>query len=118
MNVDLVDAPAGDFSVQAIIDRIRAKNIQAVMCDTSTPSILNDVDVVERLTFAEPSLHVLIVGRHVSALPKETLAMSPSLEAVAVREYEHTVRDWLAAKSCGADLSDVDGLVWRQFPQR
>jgi radical SAM superfamily enzyme YgiQ (UPF0313 family) len=111
--VDLVDAPAGGFSVQAVIDRIASKNIEAVICDTSTPSILNDISVVEAMVAANPSLHVLMVGRHVSSLPKETLAMSPSLEAVAIREYEYTVRDWLAAKACGADLSTVDGLVWR-----
>ena len=112
--VDLVDAPAGNFSVQAIIDRISAKNIEAVVCDTSTPSILNDVSVIESLVAAKPSLQVLMVGRHVSALPQETLAMSPALEAVAIREYEYTVRDWLEAKDCGADLSSVDGLVWRR----
>ena len=112
--VDLVDAPAANYSVQAVIDRIQAKNIQAVVCDTSTPSILNDVNVVERMVAAKPSLHVLLVGRHVSSLPKETLAMSRSLEAVAVREYEYTVRNWLEAKACGADLSAVDGLVWRR----
>src|SRR5437899_5554263 len=111
--VDLVDAPAGGFSVKAVIDRIASKNIEAVVCDTSTPSILNDISVVEAMVAANPSLHVLMVGRHVSSLPKETLAMSPSLEAVAIREYEYTVRDWLAAKACGADLSTVDGLVWR-----
>ena len=105
--------PAAGFSVQAVIDRIAAKNVEAVVCDTSTPSILNDVSVIESLVAAKPSLHVLLVGRHVSALPRETLAMSGALEAVAVREYEYTVRDWLAAKSCGADLSTVDGLVWR-----
>jgi anaerobic magnesium-protoporphyrin IX monomethyl ester cyclase len=99
--------------VQAVIDRIAGKNIEAVVCDTSTPSILNDVSVIESLVAAQPSLHVLLVGRHVSSLPKETLAMSSSLEAVAVREYEYTVRDWLEAKACGADLS-VDGLVWRR----
>jgi anaerobic magnesium-protoporphyrin IX monomethyl ester cyclase len=113
-DVDLVDAPAAGYSVQAVIDRIAAKNIEAVVCDTSTPSILNDVSVVEALVAAKPSLHVLLVGRHVSALPKETLALSASLEAVAIREYEYTVRDWLAAKSCGADLSTVEGLVWRR----
>src|SRR5258708_15218799 len=111
--VDLVDAPAGGFSVKAGIDRIASKNIEAVVCDTSTPSILNDINVVEAMVAANPSLHVLMVGRHVSSLPKETLAMSPSLEAVAMREYEYTVRDWLEAKACGADLSTVDGLVWR-----
>jgi anaerobic magnesium-protoporphyrin IX monomethyl ester cyclase len=111
--VDLVDAPAGGFSVKAVIDRIEAKNIDAVVCDTSTPSIINDVSVIESLVAARPGLHTLMVGRHVSSLPKETLAMSQSLEAVAVREYEYTVRDWLEAKACGADLSSVDGLVYR-----
>lgn len=112
--VDLVDAPAAGFSVQTVIDRIAAKNIEAVVCDTSTPSILNDVSVMESLMAANPKLHTLMVGRHVSSLPKETLLMSDSLQAVAIREYEYTVRDWLEAKACGADLSQVDGLAWRQ----
>jgi anaerobic magnesium-protoporphyrin IX monomethyl ester cyclase len=112
--VDLLDSPAAGYTVQSVIDRIHAKNIAAVVCDTSTPSILNDVDVVEALVAAKPSLHVLLVGRHVSSLPRETLAMSDALEAVAVREYEYTVRDWLAAKDCGAGLSSVDGLVWKR----
>jgi len=112
-DVDFVDAPAAGYSVQAIADRIAAKNIEAVICDTSTPSIVNDINVVHSLVAAKPDLHLLLVGRHVSSLPRETLAMSVFLEAVAVREYELTVRDWLEAKSCGADLSAVDGLVWR-----
>jgi len=112
-DVDLVDSPAAGYSVQDIINRITAKDLEAVVCDTSTPSILNDVSVIHSLVAAKPSLHVLLVGRHVSALPTETLAMSNALEAVAIREYEYTVRDWLAAKSCGADLSGVEGLVWR-----
>src|SRR5215472_18463953 len=61
--VDLVDAPASGATVQAIVDRIDAKNIGAVVCDTSTPSILNDIKVVESLVAAKPSLHVLLVGR-------------------------------------------------------
>jgi anaerobic magnesium-protoporphyrin IX monomethyl ester cyclase len=112
-DVDLLDSPAAGCTVQGVIDRIDAKNIEAVVCDTSTPSILNDVNVIESLVAAKPSLHVLMVGRHVSSLPRETLAMSTALEAVAIREYEYTVRDWLAAKACGADLSGVEGIVWR-----
>jgi anaerobic magnesium-protoporphyrin IX monomethyl ester cyclase len=113
-DVDLVDAPADLYSVQAVIDRIEAKNIEAVVCDTCTPSILNDVKVVEAMVAAKPGLHVLMVGRHVSSLPRETIAMSPKIEAVAMREYEYTVRDWLEAKACGADLSGVDGLAFRR----
>jgi len=111
--VDLIDAPAGNVSLNAIIDRIRSKGIQAVVCDTSTPSIINDVKVVEALHEADRKLSVLLVGRHVSAVPRETFALSPSLKALAVREYEYTVRDWLAAVGCGAGLESVDGLIWR-----
>lgn len=114
--VDLVDAPASGATVRAIIDRIQAKNIDAVVCDTSTPSILNDISVIESLVDSRPALHTLMVGRHVSALPRETLISSAALQAVAVREYEYTVRDWLAALDCGADFSGVDGLVWRRKP--
>src|ERR1700761_9448559 len=69
--VDLVDAPASGQSVQAIVDRIEAKNIDAVVCNTSTPSIVNDVNVIDTLVAAKHDLHVLLVGRHVSSLPKE-----------------------------------------------
>ncbi len=112
--VDLLDCPAAGCSVQGVIDRISGKNIDAVVCDTSTPSIINDINVIESLLSAKRSLHVLMVGRHVSSMPRETLAMSTALEAVAIREYEYTVRDWLEAKACGADLCGVDGLVWRK----
>lgn len=112
-HTDLIDAPAAGVSVKAVIDRIEAKDIRAVVCDTSTPSIFNDISVIEALKEYRPTLRVLLVGRHVSALPQETLELSPSLEAIAVREYEYTVRDWLEALECGADLGSVDGLVWR-----
>jgi hypothetical protein len=80
--------------VQTVIDRIEAKGIQAVVCDTSTPSILNDIGILDELHEANPKLHVLLVGRHVSAVPNETFAMSPSVQAIALREYEYTARDW------------------------
>lgn len=112
--VDLIDAPAVGLSVKAISDRIEAKGIEALVCDTSTPSIFNDIHVVEALRAVHPRLRVLLVGRHVSALPAETLAISQSFEAIAVREYEYTVRDWLEAIGCGADLESVDGLAYRR----
>jgi anaerobic magnesium-protoporphyrin IX monomethyl ester cyclase len=112
--VDVVDAPAAQVSIQVVIDRIEAKSIEAVVCDSSTPSILNDVHVLDALHEANPKLHLLLVGRHVSAMPKETFALSPSVQAIALREYEYTARDWLAALDCGASLESVDGLVWRK----
>lgn len=112
-DVDLVDAPAACVDLKYVLDRIDAKGIQAVVIDTSTPSIVNDLDVVRGILKHNPKLHVLMVGRHVSSMANDTLTKCPELKAVAVREYEYTVRDWLEAVSSGADFSTVDGLVWR-----
>lgn len=111
--VDLIDAPAWEQDLKYVIDRIESKGIQAVVCDTSTPSIVNDLRVVEELSAKLPKLHIIMVGRHVSALANETMKAAPFLKFLAVREYEHTVRDWLAAVESGADFSTVNGLVWR-----
>ena len=112
-DVDVLDAPAAQLSLQAVLDRVEAKNIAAIVCDTSTPSIVNDVHVLDALHEANHKLHLILVGRHVSAMPAETFAMSLSVQAIALREYEYTIRDWLAALECGASLESVDGLIWR-----
>src|SRR5258705_235384 len=66
--VDLVDAPAGGFSVKAVIDRIASKNIEAVVCDTSTPSILNDISVVPSGCFRhQPRLPLSLLILRLSA---------------------------------------------------
>lgn len=112
--VDLIDAPAWCVDLKYVLDRIDAKGIQAVVCDTSTPSILNDIGVVNAILEHNPKLHVLMVGRHVSVLAEDTLKRAPLLKAVAVREYEYTVRDWLEAVGSGANLETVDGLVLKK----
>lgn len=112
-DVDMIDAPAWCVDLKYVTDRIDAKNIEAVVVDTSTPSILNDIGVVNALIEHNPKLHILMVGRHVSSMPEDTLNRAPKLKAVAIREYEYTVRDWLRALESGASFSSIDGIVWR-----
>ncbi len=112
-DVDLLDCPAAGHTIDDVIDLIERKDIKAVVCDTSTPSIVNDVKIVETITSRCPGVKTLMVGRHVSAMPDETMAMSPAVGALALREYDYTVRDWLAALDCGASLADVEGICWR-----
>jgi anaerobic magnesium-protoporphyrin IX monomethyl ester cyclase len=111
--VDMVDAPAWCKDVNYVIDRITSKGIEALVCDTSTPSINNDINVINEIMHKVKGLHVILVGRHVSVLAEATLKVADNLKYVAVREYEYTVRDWLSALSCGADMSNVQGIVWK-----
>lgn len=112
-DVDLIDAPAKDRSIQYILDRIEKKGIKALICDCSTPSIVNDVMVVDKISDKFPDLPIMMVGRHVSVYPDRTIKMSNSLKYVAVREYEYTVIDWLSALRSGSSMETVNGLVWK-----
>lgn len=112
-NVDMIDAPAWCVDLKYVLARIDAKNIQAVVCDTSTPSINNDIRVVNSILEHNKKIHVLMVGRHASTMAEQTILLCPRLSGIAVKEYEYTVRDWLAAIETGAQLQTVDGLVWR-----
>ncbi|UCC40953.1 MAG: radical SAM protein [Candidatus Aminicenantes bacterium] len=111
--VELNDATAANVSTQYVIDKIKNKGIEALVCDTSTPSIVNDIKVIDEINSKVPRLHIILVGRHVSALPDETFKMSQSFDFIAIREYEYTVRDWLAALKSGASMASVEGLVWK-----
>src|SRR6185437_8773266 len=62
-DVDVVDGPAWEKDVKYVIDRLQQKNIEALICDTSTPSIVNDLKVVESIAEALPDLPIMMVGR-------------------------------------------------------
>ena len=114
-NVDFVDAPAPYFNYtpQHVFDRIESKNIKAVICDTSTPSIVNDLAFVDLLSEKFPDVHVLMVGRGVSVMPNDVLKKSKSLKYVALREYEYITREWLEAVNCGGGFESINGMVWK-----
>lgn len=118
-DVKLIDAVAEKLERKATIEKIRQIKPDIVVCDTSTPSIENDMEVVRELKEAGVPF-VVAVGTHVSALPEEVLKDNPSLDAIARREYEYTLRD-LAGKiksdGFGVELDEIEGLSFRQNGQ-
>lgn len=67
-------------------------------------------DIVKNLL---PNQFILFVGGHVAALPDETLFRHSSIDAVCQNEGVYTIHNLLKVKDL-TQLSDVDGLTWRQ----
>ena len=111
--VSLIDAPAQGLSVADVIEQVKNEPPQLIVVDTSTPSIYSDVKVAEQLKERFPSSFVTLVGTHPSALPEETLKLSEKVDAVAVGEYDYTMRDLASCLEKKEDLRTVDGLVFR-----
>lgn len=101
----LMDAAAAGLSTGEVIVRAKEFNPGLAVLDTSTPSIYSDIETAKALKAAIPSLFTVLVGVHVSALPLETLSVSPDIDAVAFGEYDATLAD-LAEKFEKSGRSD------------
>lgn len=116
-DVLLIDAPGASIDRNETVKKIKEFNPAMVVIDTSTPSIYNDIEVGKALKNEIPSLFVVLVGVHVSALPEETLNLCDQIDAVAFGEYDETLVE-LAEKMESESLTDqvlekISGLAFR-----
>lgn len=112
--VQLLDAPAEKLSNIKVFTKIKDFKPKLIVVSTSTPSIYNDINVAAAIKNILPNAFIVIVGVHVTALPKETLNFNSNIDAVAIGEYEETIVD--LANNIEVedfDFSKISGLVFR-----
>ncbi|MBF0175319.1 MAG: radical SAM protein [Magnetococcales bacterium] len=112
--VRLIDCAASAYSLQDLFSVLGSWQPELVVIDTSTPSILHDVQVVEKIKARFPKTFTLLVGSHPSALPRESIALSAAVDGAALGEYDATVPDLADALEKGRELQEVPGLAYRQ----
>ena len=112
----LIDSPAEKTELEDIRSRIMAFDPKIAVFDTSTPSILCDINVLEKVKeWFDGKLLTILVGTHPTALPEETLNLSKHIDIIARKEYDYTLRD-IADRmdSCTLDLSLIQGISYRK----
>jgi anaerobic magnesium-protoporphyrin IX monomethyl ester cyclase len=110
--VRLLDCPPVGLDARYAVETAREFDPTLVVVDSSTPSIANDLAVADDIKKTLPRALVVMVGPHVSAETAEVLLRS-SVDAVARREYDFTLRDLAAVLDRGGNLGDVLGLSYR-----
>ena len=106
-----LDCPAEGISEDDLFLRVKEYDPGLIVIDTSTPSIYSDLRIASMVKKTLPSAAVLIVGTHASALPEQSLRLAPSIDGVAVGEYDYTLLEVADQLQQNKDLSDVPGLV-------
>jgi anaerobic magnesium-protoporphyrin IX monomethyl ester cyclase len=110
--IDLLDAPADDLDRTAVIQKVSTFGAQLAVVETSTPSIVNDVQFCEELKKTHPGLFVVLVGTHVSALPEESLNLSHEINAIAIGEFDQTISDIADSLASSGTLAEIPGLCY------
>jgi hopanoid biosynthesis associated radical SAM protein HpnJ len=103
----LIDAPPHGIDTQ---QALRATDeYDLVVVHTSTPSLRNDIRFAEAVKARRPEVMVGFIGAHVAVLPEETLKACPSLDFVARKEFDFTIKEIAE----GAPFPDVVGISYR-----
>lgn len=105
----LIDAVANGWSREQTARFAKEFSPDLIVIDTSTPSIVNDMQVADALKDILPDSHITLVGTHPTALPEETLKKCKA-DSVCRGEYDYTVRDLAIAMEKKKDLKSVEGL--------
>ncbi|MBD3369113.1 radical SAM protein [Candidatus Fermentibacteria bacterium] len=109
--VRLLDCPATGTSEGDLQRALLDFRPRMVVLDTSTPSIYSDLRIASACKSVLPEAVVVLVGTHVSALPELCLRLAPSVDCVAVAEYDATLVDIARALEGERRLDDIPGLV-------
>lgn len=113
-NTKFIDAPGDGWDYDEVEKKIVEFNPGLFILDTTTPSIHNDIVVLDKLKTKFPQVKFCMVGTHATGMVDETFSLAPNLDCIARGEYDYTVRDLALAVENGTPWSEIQGLSYRE----
>ena len=112
-NCMFIDATGEGWDYAEIEKRAIEFKPDLIILDTTTPSIYNDIEVLDKLKVKFPKAKFAMVGTHATAMVEETFSFSPNLDYIARKEFDYTCRDLALSLENGAKPDTIEGLSWR-----
>lgn len=114
-DIEFIDAPAKQISLEACLDEVDKKvdGTKLFVIDTTTPSIYSDAEFAGILKQKYPDAVVVLVGTHVSVRAEETLQINSGIDAVARKEYDLIIFELVKALGESKDWKTVKGITYR-----
>jgi len=112
--VELVDAVARRFDRAALVKYLQNDPPDLLFCDTSTPSIGEDIKTACAVKDAFEGCRMVMVGTHATALPEEVLKSDLRIDAVARGEYDQTAVELARAMIEDRSWHTIAGVTLRE----
>ena len=110
--VDLLDCIATKMSWGQYLDYVKEFKPRWTVVQAISSVITNDAYAT--YLGKRYDSNTVVVGPHVTALPKQTMEAYPSVDFGIVGEAEETLEELLNAVDNGRDLKNIRGLVYRE----
>jgi len=105
-----MDCIASEVGREKFYRYVKKHSPDFLIMDTSTPSILNDINIAKEVK-ERVDTKIILVGPHVSTLPKETFGMAPWIDYIAMAEYDYTLPEII--DSNGKQLKNIKGIAFK-----
>ena len=113
VNCKFIDAPGEGWDYADIEKKAIEFAPDLIVLDTTTPSIHNDILVLDKLKEKFPRAVFAMVGTHATATVEETFKLTPNLDYIARGEFDYTIRDLALNLENGAKPETIEGISWR-----
>jgi radical SAM superfamily enzyme YgiQ (UPF0313 family) len=112
--VDLLDCIAEEISWNEYLDYVKKYEPKWTVVQAITSVVTNDVYAT--YLGKRYNSRTVVVGPHITALPRETMEAFPSVDFGILGEPEETLREMLDAVERGGDLRNIKGMDASTIP--
>ena len=91
--VKVIDSCAERINLAKTIEKIKKFNPDLVLLDTSTPSILSDLESGRLIKESVKNPFIVLMGTHPSSLPDETLRNEKAINAIQKSAFSGKIGD-------------------------
>lgn len=109
----LIDAIAEGIDEETVLEKVENYAPDILVIETATPSFRNDIKIAEKLYKAVPGRAIVLCGPHAGVFAEEMLTQYPCIDFIIRGEYEYALLELVRCQKARADLSVIDGLVWK-----
>ena len=112
--IDLIDAVARKWDQPELLNHLHNNPADLIFCDSSTPSIDQDLATAAAIKQNLPQSKIIMVGTHATATAQHLLQTNPHIDAVAQGEYDRTAIELAQALETKQSFQSITGITFRQ----
>lgn len=113
-NVVGIDAVDKEWGIFRFVDEMKKINPKVILLETSTPSVMYDLQTAELVKKELPDTFVVFCGPHASYFHKDIIDNYRFIDGCIRNEFEYTMRDLCKALKNNESLDTVKGLTFRK----
>ncbi len=117
LEVAFIDAVMEEMSIEAFSEAVAKIGPDLVVIECSTPSIYYDLESARAAKESSVGTFVALIGSHPTFFHQEILEENPAVDGIIRGEVEMTIKELALHLARGEDLTQVQGLTYRQGSQ-